>query len=66
MNANELDDRLARLGRVGSPDCDLATDAMMAMTGASFASGRIPVRPTDGPRPARFFARDQRLTLAIE
>jgi tRNA-Thr(GGU) m(6)t(6)A37 methyltransferase TsaA len=46
--------------------CDAATDALMAMTGASFSTGRIAVFPDDGPRRARFYAGDRRHTETLE
>lgn len=52
--------------RIETNGCDAATDALMAMTGASFASGRIVVRPEPGPRRARFLAAGRQLTETIE
>jgi tRNA (adenine37-N6)-methyltransferase len=46
--------------------CDIATDALMAMTGASFAGGRIVVLPDDGPRRACFHVGDRQLTEMVE
>jgi len=52
--------------RVEINGCDIATDALMAMTGASFASGRIAVRLGDEPRWARFYVGDRQHTETIE
>lgn len=46
--------------------CDGATDALMAMTGASFSTGRIVVRHDAGPRKVCFQVEDRQLIETIE
>jgi len=52
--------------RIEVNGCDVATDALMAMTGASFASGRIVVHPDAGPRIVSFLAAGRQITQSIE
>lgn len=52
--------------RIEVNGCDVATDALMAMTGASFASGRIVVLPDSGPRIVSFLAAGRQITESIE
>lgn len=51
--------------RVEVNGCDVATDALMAMTGASFSTGRIVVRPDGEPRRAHFYAGDRQRTETL-
>jgi len=61
----DIDPRDPRL-RVEINGCDAATDALMAMTGASFSSGRIVVQQDSGPRRVCFRVQDRLLSEIIE
>lgn len=65
VRAFNLDPRDPQL-RFEVNGCDAATDALMAMTGATFSSGRIALRAGQGPRRAHFYAGDQRHAETLE